>query len=465
VPLETFYPPVLEPGDAAAAKALHGKDYYPDQNLGGYVAQPPLVLTTIKMLHAYFLNPEYFQNIPARVRNAPISVVQVRVKDVTGPNAVSEARIRLVAQEIHDATGLDVDVTAGSSPHPLLISLPRGKFGAPALLLKEGWSKKNASISFLRALDRKDLALFGLILLICAFFLANGALAAARVRRMEIGTLLTLGWSRGEVFAAVLGELALIGLVAGLVGAAVAAGLVAVFSLSLAFAKTLLVIPIAIVLAVAAGAVPAWVAARGEPLDAIRPAVVGGHGRGRLVRSLAGMALVNLRRLPARALVGGVGLLLAVAALTVLLAVERAFHGDVVGTLLGNAIAVQVHTADYVAVALATALAALSIADVTYLNLRERQAELVTLRTLGWSTGQVARLVAFEALILGAISAAVGGVLGAVVSAAIFNAPSGDAVVTAVVAAIAGIVVALAASILPLLQLDRLTIPAVLAAE
>jgi putative ABC transport system permease protein len=465
VPLETFYPPVLEPGNAAASKALHGKDYYPDQNLGGYVAQPPLLLTTIKMLHAYFLNPEYFQNIPARVRKAPISVVQVRVKGVTGPNAVSEARIRLVAQEIHDKTGLDVDVTAGSSPHPLEISLPAGRFGAPPLLLREGWSKKNASISFLKALDRKDLALFGLILVISGFFLANGALAAARVRRAEIGTLLTLGWSRGELFAAVLGELALIGLVAGIVGTAVAVGLVELLSLSLSPWKALLVVPIAAVLAVAAGAVPAWLAARGEPLDAIRPPVTGAGDRGRPVRSLAGMAAVNLRRLPSRALVGGIGLLLAVAALTALLAVERAFHGAVVGTLLGNVISVQVHSSDYVAVALATGLAALSVADVTYLNLRERQAELVTLRTLGWSTGQVARLVGLEALILGTIVALLGALLGAIAAAWVLAVPAGEATLIAVLAAAAGILVALLASLLPLVQIDRLTVPAVLAAE
>lgn len=468
VPLETFYPPILAPANAAAAKALHGKDYYPDQNLGGYVAQPPLLLTTIKMLHAYFLNPDYFQNIPARIRKAPISVVQVRVKGVTGPNAVSEARIRLVAQEIHDTTGLDVDVTAGSSPHPLEISLPAGKFGAPPLLLTEGWSKKNASISFLRALDRKDLALFGLILVICGFFLANGALAAARVRRAEIGTLLTLGWSRSELFAAVLGELALIALIAGMVGTAVAVGLVELLSLSLSPLKALLVVPIAVVLAVAAGSIPAWLAARGEPLDGIRPPVTGSPGRGRTVRtvrSLAGAAAVNLRRLPSRALIGGIGLILAVAALTVLVAVERAFDGAVVGTLLGNAISVQVHSSDYIAVALATGLAALSVADVTYLNLRERQAELVTLRTLGWSTGQVTQLVALEASILGAIAALLGALLGAIVAALVLAVPAGEATLIAVLAAAAGILVALLASLLPLMQIDRLTIPAVLAAE
>lgn len=464
VPLETFYPPILTPANTAARRALDGRDYLPTQNLGGYVAQPPLLLTTLSALRDYFLNPTYFQGVPAAVRRAPISVVQVRVKGVTGPNTLSEARIRLVAQEIHDRTGLDVDVTAGSSPHPLRISLPKGRFGAPPLLLWEGWSKKNASISFLKALDRKDLGLFALILLICGFFLANGALAAARARRVEIGTLLTLGWSRAHVFTAVLGELALVGLAAGLAGTGIAALLVSALSVSLPLLETLLVLPIAVVLAAVAGAAPAWLAARGTPLDAVRPAVAGGR-RARPVRSLSGLAVTNLLRVPGRAAIGGAGLALAVAALTVLFGIERAFHGAVVGTLLGNAISIQVRAADFVALALAAALAIVSVGDVLYLNLRERQAEIVTLRTLGWSEGHVRRVVSLEALLLGTGAGCVGAVAGALVVSLALGAGVGPVVAVAVAAAIAAALVAAAASLLPLYQFERLVAPTVLAAE
>ncbi|HEX6762886.1 MAG TPA: ABC transporter permease [Gaiellaceae bacterium] len=464
VPLETFYPPVLTAADAASAEALKGRDYLPTQNLGGYVAQPPLLLTTLKALQEYFLNPKYFQGVPAAVRRAPISIVQVRVKGVTGPNAVGEARIRLVAQEIHDRTGLDVDVTAGSSPHPLKISLPKGKFGAPALLLWEGWSKKNASISFLNALDRKDLGLFALILLICGFFLANGALAAARARRVEIGTLLTVGWSRRQVFVAVLGELALVGLIAGAAGTAIAALLVSSLSLSLPLAETVLVLPIAVALAVLAGAVPAWLAARGAPLDALRPVVAGGGGS-RSVRSLGGMALVNMLRVPSRSVIGGAGLALAVAALTVLAGIERAFHGAVVGTLLGDAISLQVRSADFVALGLAAALAALSVGDVLYLNLRERQAELVTLRTVGWSDNQIRQTIGLEALLLGTCAGCLGALAGALVTALVLGAGTTPVVTVAVIAAVAGTAVAVLASLVPVYQVERLAAPAVLAAE
>jgi hypothetical protein len=68
--------------------------------------------------------------------------------------------------------------------------------------------QKGTSIRYVRALDHKDLALFALILAVCAFFLGNGAFASVRARRSELGALATLGWSPGEAFRIVLAGLA-----------------------------------------------------------------------------------------------------------------------------------------------------------------------------------------------------------------------------------------------------------------
>jgi hypothetical protein len=471
VPLETYYPPELEPADAAARAALHGRPFRPTQNLGGYVAQPPLLLTTLGGLRDYFLNPTWWAKtpggapgVPARIRRAPLSVVRVRVAGVKGPDPVSRERVRVVAQRIHQQTGLDVDVTVGSSPHPLLIALPKGRFGQPPLLLREGWSKKGVSLVFLRALDRKSLGLFALVVIVCSFFLANGAFAVTRTRRAEIGTLRTLGWSKAAIFGVLLGELALVGLAAGLAGTALSLLLVWAFSLRLAIAWTLLVLPLSLLLACLSALVPAWRAARVAPLAALRPAVSRGRSR-RPVACLAHMALVNLRRLPARSLVGAAGLAIGIAALTLLLAIERSYHGTLVGTLLGKALALQVRGADLAAVALVIALAACSVADVLYLNLRERAAELVTLRASGWSKRQLALLVALEAAVLGLCGSLAGAALGVALTALLLSLSPGPLLAAAALAALGGTLAAVGASLLPLSRLRRLTAPAVLAAE
>jgi len=459
VPLETYYPPELLPGNPASRRALHGKPLLPSTNIGDYVAQPPLFLTTLEGMGP-FLNSKYYAGANGR---APISVIRVRVKGVTGPDALSQTRVRQVATEIHDRTGLQVDITAGSSPKQLLVRLPAGKFGRPALLLREGWSKKGVSLSFLQALDRKRLGLLSLILVSCVFFLANGAFAAVRGRRREIGTLLCLGWPRRAIFIVVLAELLLVGIVAGVAAAVVALLTADLFSLHLSLLRAALVVPLAVVLATVAGLVPAWRAARAGALDAVRPAVsvAGVH---RQIGRLLSLAAVNVRRVPARSGVAAAGLFIASAALTLLLAINQAFRGDLVGTLLGQAISVQVRGLDFLVVGVIVLLAALSLADVIYLNLRERAAEIVTLRTVGWSDRHLAQMIATEAVILGLLGTIPGSLLGLLIGLQL-GVPALAVLLASAISILGGLLVSLLAALVPLARLSTLTTPAVLADE
>jgi ABC-type antimicrobial peptide transport system permease subunit len=279
-----------------------------------------------------------------------------------------------------------------------------------------------------------------------------------------LGTLLTLGWSRRAVFRAVLGELALIGLVAGAAGTGVAVVLVKGFAVAVPLTRALYVLPIALGLAVIGGLVPAWQATRGTPLDALRPPVRT-RRRSRNVRSLSGLAVVNLTRLPLRTALGSAGLAIGVAALTVLVAIERGFQGTLVGTLLGNAVSLQVRGPDFVAIGLTIGLAAVSAADVLYLNLRERAAEFVTLETTGWSPAQLARVVVLEAAALALLAAFAGASIGIVVGGPLLGVPYAPLVLASLVAGAGAIVAATLASLAPTVQLLRLPPPPVLAAE
>ena len=305
-------------------------------NLGGYIAQPPLMLTTLEAAEVLF-DAEKFEGANEQ---APISVIRVRVAGTTGPDPVSRERIRQVATAIVNETGLAVDITAGSSPQRQVIQLPEGEYGRPPLALQEGWVKKGVAVEILTAVDRKSLAVFVLVLVVSSLFLANGAFASVRARRAEIGALLCLGWPQRTIFGVVLGELALIGLLAGLLGTGLAVGLVRLLSLDVPLLQAVLVAPVSVALAVAAGLVPAWRAASSTPLDAVGPPVAAA-GRARPVRGLARMAAANLTRVPGRTLLAAISLLIGVAALTVLLSINLAFQGDVIGTLLGALISVQ----------------------------------------------------------------------------------------------------------------------------
>ncbi|HUB41599.1 MAG TPA: FtsX-like permease family protein [Streptosporangiaceae bacterium] len=461
VPLGAYEPVVAKPADPATNRALHGNDLLPNANLGGYVSQPVDLITSLSALPTLQNTGYYGQDVHA---GDPISVIRVRVAGVTGPNPVSLERIREVAQQIAVRTHLDVDIVAGSSPSPTTIDLPAGKFGQPALTLSENWVKKGVAVAILTAIDKNSLALFVLILVVCVLFVANSASAAIRGRRRELGVLACLGWTRPRLFTAVLGELAAIGLAAGLLGAAAALPLSSALGLHASPGRAALAVPIAVAVALLAGLAPAWLAASAEPVASVRPPVLAVR-RVRQPGGITALAAMNVLRTPGRSLVGAISLAVGVTALTVLAALTFAFRGVLVGSLLGNAVAVQVRGVDYVAVAATVALGVLAVADVVFLNIRERGAELATIRAFGWPESALSRLVITEGTLIGLTGSLAGAVLGLAAAASFAGQLPAALYAVAATTAAAGILITAGSALLPARALRHLPAAHLLAEE
>lgn len=462
VPLSLYAPSSLTGADAASKAALKDGQLAPNGSMLGYAQEPPMMLTTIDAMSA-FTAPGAYPTM-AKAAAAPLGSIRVRVKGVVGVDALSRERVRKVAQEITDDTGLAVDVVVGSSPTPVTVGLPAGKYGRPALNLEEGWVLKGVGVALLQAVDRKSIALFALILAVCSLFMVNAASAAVRARRTELGVLACLGWSRRQLFRSILGELALIGLAAGAAGALLSWPISALAGLQVSPWRALAAIPAAVVLAVLAGILPARAAAQAHPGAAVRPAVFAPR-RATSLRTLPGLAFNNLRRVPGRALVGVLSLAIGMCALTVLVAITRAFNGAAVGSLLGDAITLQVRGVDYFAVAATILLGGLATADVLYLNVRERAGEFAALRAMGWPERSLTRLVSWEGLAIGGTGAVLGALVGVGLTAW-FTSQVGSATwVAGAIAAVTGIVVTLLALTVPTAALRRLPTAAVLAEE
>jgi hypothetical protein len=461
VPLGPFQATTVAPANEATRNALGGGDLLPNLNLGGYVSQPAQLITTLSALPALEASSAFSGNTHA---SDPISVIRVRVAGVTGPNPVSLERIREVAQQIAIGTGLDVDIVAGSSPEPTAINLPAGRYGQPRLDLREGWVKKGIAVAILTAVDKKSVVLFALVLVVCVLFVANSATAAVRSRRRELGVLACLGWTKPRLFAVVLGELAAIGLAAGVLGAAVALPLSAVLGLHASPGRAALAVPVAVAVAVASGAVPAWLASRADPLTSVRPPVLAVR-RAHQPGGITALAVVNTMRAPGRSLIGVLSLAVGVAALTLLTAVTASYRGVVVGSLLGDAVAVQVRGVDYVAVAATVALGVLAVADVVFLNIRERAAELATIRSFGWRESSLARLVVTEGAVIGTVGSLAGAAFGLAGAAEFAGQLPSGLFAAAGASAAAGVLVTAAAALLPARLLSRLPAAHLLAEE
>lgn len=460
VPLGDYQAVDAAPATAASRRALHGGDLLPDQNVGGLVSQPVNLITTLSALPE-LENSQAYTGAPAA---DPISVIRVKVAGVTGAGATSRARINAVALQIAQRTGLDVDVVAGSSPSPVTIDLPAGKFGQPALTLTEGWVKEGVAVAIVDAVDKQSVALFTLILVVCVLFVGNAATAAVRGRRRELGVLAAVGWRRSALFATVLGELAWIGLAAGVLAAVIALPVSAGLGLDASPGRTLLAVPVAMAVAVVGGVVPAWLAARAEPVSSVRPPVLAVR-RAHQPRGITSLAVLNVTRTPGRTLIGVASLAIGIAALTLLTAVTLAFRGDIVGSLLGNAISVQVRGVDYIAAAATVVLGVLAVGDVVFLNITERAAELATIRSFGWRDTTLARLIITEGAAIGITGSLAGAGLGLAAAGSLAGQLPARLIAIAAAAAAAGIIITAAATLLPAALLRRLPAAHLLAEE
>ncbi|MGH3299509.1 MAG: FtsX-like permease family protein, partial [Trebonia sp.] len=280
----------------------------------------------------------------------------------------------------------------------------------------------------------------------------------------ELGVLACLGWTRPRLFAAVLSEVALIGLVAGLLGALLSPPLAAALGLHASVARAVLAIPVAMALAIGAGVVPAWLAARAEPVSSIRPPVLAVR-RAHQPRGITSLAVLNVTRTPGRTLIGVASLAIGIAALTLLTAVTVTFRGDIVGSLLGNAISVQVRGVDYIAAAATVVLGVLAVADVVFLNITERAAELATIRSFGWRDTTLARLIITEGAAIGITGSLAGAGLGLAAAGSLAGQLPARLIAIAAAAAAAGIIITAAATLLPAALLRRLPAAHLLAEE
>lgn len=391
--------------DASTRRRLGQRPLAPSPDVAGLVQPPPLLITTLAA------SDQWYDNWSAADSARPISAIRVRVADVHGIDPASRERVRLVAQRIHQTTGLDVDITLGASATNVHISNPAGAYGRPALPLVQQWVKKGVAVAVIRALDQKSLMIFVLVLLVASITVANATLASVRSRRSEFGILASIGWTRGQIARMVLGEILILAGGAGLISIAASLLIGALAGTPISLARAALAVPAALLVALLAGAVPVWLAGQTSPMTAVRPAITGSR-RASSVRSLVALGLAGLARNRARTAIGAAGLAIAIAAAAFLVVITVGFRGAVVGTVLGDAVSLQVRGADIAAVVAIVLLALIGIANVMYLNIRERAVEFATLRSLGWTMRDLNRVILAEALGMSMLGAAWGLVLG-----------------------------------------------------
>lgn len=425
LPLGTFSYSAPVGADAASRTALRDRAWLPSANIWGYTQPPPMMLTTLDALPA-FADPQLWSKAyPAGqvlggappVSANPISAVRVKVAGVTGVSDIDRERVRSTAEAIATTTGLDVDITMGASTGQQQVTLAAGVHGRPPLTIREPWVVKGVATRLVTGIDKASAALALAVLIASGLVVFDATFATVRARRREIGIVAALGWRARDIGLGILAPVLTIAVVAGGLGAG-AAHLVH-HGLGLAGdGRTVVVaVPAAVIVALLAALGPVIAATRTPPTAAMRPAVsVRGARRGPHVSGLLSMAWRSVASAPGRAMAGVLGSATATGITAMILVIQREFRNRAVGTVLGDAITVQVRTPDLMAAALTALLAAIGIYHVTATEARERRAEIGTMLAVGWRPATIRNLVLTQAVYVGLLGAVLGSA-GAVVIA------------------------------------------------
>lgn len=459
VPLEEYVTSRLVAADEASREAIGTDVLISDLNMAGYSQLPPSILISLNSLP---LLQATGLKLPI---DAPVSAVRVRVAGVTGMDPTSRERVRLVAERIQQATGLDVDIVIGSSQTRQRIELPATTLGVPALNLDELWSQKGTAIAVKEALDTKSLLLFGLILASSALTVAVSANAAVQARRRELGTLACLGWPPARLRGEVVLELALIGLGAGMLGALLARPLAWALNIDFDPVRAAAAVPIAIVLTILAGLPATRAAGRIAPIDALRPPLLQAGRRSRGVSSALALGLRQLLRRPSRLALGAVAVGIAAASITLLASIVVAFQGAVVGTLLGDAVALQVRSPDLIAAGFLALLGVVAVATILFLGIVEDAGSYAALQAVGWRDGRLGTALVGQAIVIGLVGGVAGGALGAGLVAWLVGELPAATLTVAAAAAGALVLLAILASFAPAAWLRRIPSARILAEE
>jgi FtsX-like permease family protein len=400
----------LDAYSAPQATLPNGAELMPNRSVGGYLNSPPLVLTTLAG-SAWLTDPNRYTG---QSGTAPISLVRIKVAGTASPGDASENRLRQVAAAISDRTGLLVDIVKGSSTQAVGVNLPAGQYSRPATPITESWFKKGVALRFFLAVSAQSLLIFSVLLVMAILTVASGSFAAVRRRRSEFALLRAIGWSAWRIGWLVEIEV----LVLGMVAAGIATGLTAAAGklLSSRGGMSGLILPFLAATAVAlmAGALPAWSAARGPVASRLRPAVHRSSPTALRVGVLS-VAAILVRARWVETILGALACALSVALAGTLELSSKAFQGELDATRLGVRLSLQVDKFQVIASIEAAVLALALVAYTCVVTCRELRKELALLRAIGWSAFEITGLASLQGLVI----ALGGSILGVSILAAV----------------------------------------------
>jgi hypothetical protein len=375
------------------------KSINPTSNIYGFMQQSPTMLTTIEAAKQI-------------MGDKPISAIRIKVKNVKTLGNESQAKLESVAEEIERLTGLETDITLGSSPQPLLLNIPKVGSHESIGWIEQPWIKIGASINIFK---ETSLGYSGIIIcniLVAIIYVFSTSFVSFLSRKQEFAILLAVGWKPRQLKNILLVESLLIGALVTIVTLLVQFG----FSLSsvntLTLLEGLLLAFFVMLIYLIGPLVPLRLINKIHPSQVMRAGEISIVGK-RVLRTkgLLSMVFNTVVGRLLRNLVSILAIALPSSLLILFIFVTFRLNGVLFTSWLGQYVSMEVGTTHYLAVAISLLISILTTSEILWQNISERRNEISLLKALGWKNKHVRSMVLIEGAFIGFLGGVIGGII------------------------------------------------------
>lgn len=438
LPMETYRPATAELVIDENLKPINPPEVLnPDIDLYSFLGNPPTMLTTLEAAELI-------------AGEKPISAIRVKVAGVEELNEESQQKLEKIAAEIEEKTGLETDITLGSSPHFTLVRVPPINNDDALGWFQQPWIKLGSSITIFKEAKVGYSILIFCVVAVAILYVWAMSLVSLLTRRKEFAILLAVGWRPGQLSKLLFVEATILGSLAALISWVMLGLVYLTEEVHVSLPRFLLTGCLGLVIYLIGAVIPALLVRKISPMEAIRTGEISTTSKRVLkTNGIFSMAINHFLGKWKRNVLSIIAIAMPANLLALFLYITISLQGIMYTTLLGQYVAMEVGHVHYIAVSVALLIAILTTMEIMWQNISERSQEIALLKAIGWKNRSVRILVWTEGVIigLGASLLTISGTLGVLMTQ--YSQLATEILVSILFTGLIPTIVALIASIIP----------------
>lgn len=388
----------------------------------GFLTSPPTMITTLRA--AEFISGD-----------KPISVIRVKVSGVSEVSDDSRAKLERVAEQIRKKTGLLTDITYASSPQSVVVRIPPSGTQTELGWIEQQWIKLGAAFSLVTEVKIGYSGLLILVLLVAMIYVFVTSLISFLARKEHFAILLSIGWRPFQVRLLLFVEATAVGLFSALITYSFQ-GVLAASGREILILDFLEMGGVSCLIFILGSAGPIFLAGRISPLSALKVGEISNRPhRVSRVNHIFQLSLAHFWAKRKRNILSVLSMAMPTTLLMTMIFITYHLKGIFYTTWLGQYAVLKIGPMHYVTVLICLVIAVLTVAELMWQNIAERDEEFRLLKALGWRKATLRKLIYWEGVYAGVSAGLLSLVLGLLLIFVMYRQLSASVLWTAVLAA------------------------------